>query len=84
MIHRFPNPIATAAKVFRRNSYMGKPTPSEAEVQKLKFEMRFVALPKAKSNVGTNPSIERRDTMLSVIVLLLVCLGLAALAHVVV
>ena len=63
---------------------MGKPTPSEAEVQKLKFEMPFVALPKAKSNVGTNPSIERRDTMLSVIVLLLVCLGLAALAHVVV
>ena len=57
---------------------------SQAEMKKLNYEDSLGSIEDAETKERTNPSIESPDTMLSVIVLLLVCLGLAALAHVVV
>ena len=53
-------------------------------MQDLKREIPFLSTPKDETNEGTSISIKDPDTMLTMIVLLLACLGLAVLAHVVV
>jgi hypothetical protein len=57
---------------------------NEAETQELKPEKSFGSTEGAETNDGTSMSIKDPDTMLSLIVLVLACLGLALLAHVVV
>jgi hypothetical protein len=57
---------------------------NEAETQELKREIPFRSAPEDETNEGTSISIKDPDTMLTMIVLLLACLGLAVLAHVVV
>lgn len=57
---------------------------NEAETQELRREIPFRSAPEDETNEGTNTSIKDPDTMLTMIVLLLACLGLAVLAHVVV
>ena len=57
---------------------------NEAETQELKRERPFRSAPEDETNEETNTSIKDPDTMLTMIVLLLACLGLAVLAHVVV
>ena len=59
---------------------MNDPTQNEAETQELKRENSF----RAPANAETSVSTKNPDTMLSIIVLVLACLGLALLAHVVV
>lgn len=54
----------------------------EGEMQELKQKRSFVAAPSLETSDGTNISMKDPDTMLSMIVLLLTCLALAALAHV--
>ena len=63
---------------------MNNPIQNEAEMQELRREIPFRSAPKDETNEGTSISIKDPDTMLSMIVLLLACLGLAVLAHVVV
>ena len=63
---------------------MNNPTQREAEIQELEREIPFSSAPKNETNEGTSISIKDPDTMLTMIVLLLACLGLAVLAHVVV
>ena len=63
---------------------MNNPIQDEAEIKELKNEKSFGSTESAETSDGTNISIKDPDTMLSMIVLLLACLGLAALAHVVV
>ena len=63
---------------------MNNPIPKDAEPQELKREMPFRSAPKNETNAQTSVSIKDPDTMLSMTVLLLACLGLALLAHVVV
>jgi hypothetical protein len=55
-----------------------------AETRELGREISFRSAPKDETNEGTSTAIEDPDRMLSVIVLILACLGLAVLAHVVV
>lgn len=57
---------------------------NQAETQELRREIPFRSAPDDETNEGTNTSIKDSDTMLTMIVLLLACLGLAILAHVVV
>lgn len=57
---------------------------NQAETQELRREIPFRSAPDDETNEGTNTSIKASDTMLTMIVLLLACLGLAILAHVVV
>jgi hypothetical protein len=54
------------------------------EMQELRREIPFRSAPEDETNEGTTTSINDPDRMLSIIVLLLACLGLAVLAHVVV
>jgi hypothetical protein len=54
------------------------------EMQELKREIPFRSAPEDETNEGTSTSINDPDRMLSIIVLILACLGLAVLAHVVV
>lgn len=54
------------------------------EKQELRREIPFRSAPKDETNERTSISIKDPDTMLSMTVLLLACLGLAVLAHVVV
>jgi hypothetical protein len=63
---------------------MNNPIQRAPETQELKHEMPFPAAPRDKTIEGTSISIKDPDTMLSMIVLLFACLGLAVLAHVVV
>ena len=63
---------------------MNNPIQSEAETQKLRREIPFRYAPEDETNEGTSTSINDPDRMLSIIVLVLACLGLALLAHVVV
>jgi len=56
----------------------------EPETQELRRETPFPSAPRDKTNEQTSISIKDPDTMLTMIVLLLACLGLAVLAHVVV
>ena len=57
---------------------------NEAETQELRREIPFRSALEDETNEGTTTSIEDPDRMLSIIVLVLACLGLALLAHVVV
>lgn len=57
---------------------------TEAEMEELKYEKFFDSTKGAAPNEETTVPLKDQDTMLSMIVLLLACLALAALAHVVV
>jgi hypothetical protein len=61
---------------------MNNTTQNEAETQELRREIPFRSALEDETNEGISTSIKDPDTMLSMIVLLLACLGLAALAHV--
>jgi hypothetical protein len=61
---------------------MHNPIQNEADLNELKYEKSFRSTENADANEETTMSIKDPDTMLSMIVLLLACLGLAALAHV--
>ena len=63
---------------------MNNPIQNEAETQELRREIPFRSAPEDETNEGTSTSINDPDRMLSIIVLVLACLGLAVLAHVVV
>ena len=63
---------------------MNNPSQRGSEIQELKREKPFSSAPKDETTDGTSISIKDQDTTLSMIVLLLACLALAALAHVVV
>ena len=63
---------------------MPEPIQRETEIQELKRENSFTVPAKNETNEGTSMSIKDPDAMLTMIVLLLACLGLAVLAHVVV
>jgi hypothetical protein len=74
--------FATRAHSFRRNRQMNNPIHNEADMKELKYEKPFSSTKGAETNEETSMSIKDPDTLLSLIVLLLTCLGLAALAHV--
>ncbi len=63
---------------------MNNPIQKKAETQELRREIPFRSAPEDETNEGTSTSIKDPDTMLSMTVLLIACLGLAVLAHVVV
>ena len=54
---------------------------NKGEMKELKYGKSFNSTEGAETNEGTNLSLKDPDTMLSMIVLLLTCLALAALAH---
>ena len=57
---------------------------NEAETQELRRGMPFRSALEDETDEGTSTSIKDPDRMLSIIVLVLACLGLAVLAHIVV
>jgi hypothetical protein len=61
---------------------MNNPIQDQAEIKELKHEKSFGSIEGPETSEGTNISMKDPDTMLSMIVLLLTCLALAALAHV--
>jgi hypothetical protein len=63
---------------------MNDPIQNEADTQELRREISFRSALEDETNERTSISIKDPDTMLTMIVLLLACLGLAVLAHVVV
>jgi hypothetical protein len=63
---------------------MNNPIPRGPEMQELKREIPFPSTPEDETNEGASISIRDPDTTLTMIVLLLACLGLAVLAHAVV
>ncbi len=63
---------------------MNNPIERGPEMQQLRREIPFRSAPDDETNERTSISIKDPDTMLTMIVLLLACLGLAVLAHVVV
>jgi hypothetical protein len=63
---------------------MNDPIQNEAELKELNHEEPFGSTEGAETSDGPNISVTDPDTMLSMIVLLLTCLALAALAHVLV
>ncbi len=63
---------------------MNDPIQSEAEAQELRREKAFRSALEDETNDGTITSVKDPDSMLSIIVLVLACLGLAVLAHIVV
>jgi hypothetical protein len=63
---------------------MNNPIQNEAETQELRRKIPFRSAPEDETNEGTSTSINDPDRMLSIIVLVLACLGLAVLAHAVV
>jgi hypothetical protein len=63
---------------------MNNPIHRGPGMQELRREIPFRSAPKNETNEGTSTAIENPDRMLSVIVLILACLGLAVLAHIVV
>jgi hypothetical protein len=63
---------------------MNNTSQNEAETQELTREIRFRSESEEETNERASMSIKDPDTMLTMIVLLLACLGLAVLAHVVV
>ena len=62
---------------------MNNPIQNEAETQELRREIPFRSALEDETNDGS-ASINDPDRMLSIIVLVLACIGLALLAHVVV
>jgi hypothetical protein len=63
---------------------MNNPIQNEAETQELKREIPFRSALEDETNEGISTSINDPDRMLSIIVLVIACLGLSLLAHVVV
>ena len=63
---------------------MNNPVQNEAETQELRRDIPFPSVLEDETNEGISTSINDPDKMLSIIVLVLACLGLALLAHVVV
>jgi len=63
---------------------MNNPIQNEAQTQELRREIPFRSGLEDEANEGTITSVNDPDRMLSIIVLVLACLGLAVLAHVVV
>ena len=63
---------------------MNNPIQNEADTQELRRETPFRSTLEDETNEGIGTSINDPDRMLSIIVLVLACLGLALLAHVVV
>jgi hypothetical protein len=63
---------------------MNNPIQNEAETPELRREIPFRSALENETNEGTSTSINDPDRMLSIIVLVLACIGLAVLAHVVV
>jgi len=63
---------------------MNNPIQNEAETQELRREISFRSAREDETNERTSISMRDPDTTLTMIVLLLACLGLAVLAHVVV
>jgi len=63
---------------------MDNPIQNELEMQELKYQHSSGSIESSETNEETSMSIKDPDTTLSMIVLLLACLALAALAHVVV
>ena len=63
---------------------MNNPSQNKREIEKVKYGKSFGATEGAEINEGTSTSIKDQDTTLSMIVLLIACLALAALAHIVV
>ena len=63
---------------------MNNPIHNEAEAPELRHEISFRSVLEDETNERTSTSINDPDRMLSIIVLVLACLGLALLAHVVV
>ena len=61
---------------------MNNPIQNEAETQELKCGKSFESAKGTETKEGTSMPIRDPDTMLSMTVLLIVCLGLAILAHV--
>ena len=57
---------------------------NEAEMKELRREIPFRSALENETDEGISTSIKDPDRMLTMIVLLLACLGLAILAHVVV
>ena len=57
---------------------------NEAEMKELRREIPFRSALEDETDEGISTSIKDPDRMLSIIVLVLACLGLALLAHVVV
>ena len=62
---------------------MDNPIQNELEMQELKYEHSSGSIESSETNEETSMSIKDPDTTLSMIVLLLACLALAALAHVI-
>ena len=63
---------------------MNNPIQNEADTQELRHETPFRSALEDETNEGISTSINDPDRMLSIIVLVLACIGLALLAHVVV
>jgi len=63
---------------------MNNPIQNKAETQELRREILFRSESEDETNERASISIKDPDTMVTMIVLLLACLGLAVLAHVVV
>jgi hypothetical protein len=63
---------------------MNNPIQNETETQELRREIPFRSALEDETNEGTSTSINDPDRILSIIVLVLACIGLAVLAHVVV
>ena len=63
---------------------MNNPIQNEVETQDLRREIPFRSAPENETSEGTSTSIQDPDGMLSIIVLVLACLGLAVLAHAIV
>ena len=57
---------------------------NEAGTEELEYEESFSSTEGAETNEGAAVSLKDADTVLSLVVLLLSCLALAALAHVLV
>jgi len=63
---------------------MNDPIRNEPEAPELRREILFRSEREAETNDGTNTPINDPGSILSIVVLVLACLGLAILAHVVV
>ena len=63
---------------------MNNPIQNEAETQELRRDIPFRSALEDEINEEISTSINDPDRILSIIVLILACLGLAVLAHVVV
>jgi hypothetical protein len=61
---------------------MNDPSQNKAEMKELKYEKSFASTEGPETKEGMSMSMKDPDTMLSMVVLLLTCLALAALAHV--